>query len=51
MVEPHGERRRLLLRIHWEMVFDVLRIQREDIELLHESDHLRAVKVAERIAD
>src|ERR1700674_6087434 len=38
-----------LLRGHWEMVFDVLRIQREYVELLHETDHLRAAEVAEGV--
>src|SRR6266478_10149916 len=40
----------LLLRIRREMIFDVLRIQREHIQLLHEADHLRAMEVTERVA-
>src|SRR5580698_3535059 len=44
------ERGRLLLRIEREMIFDVLRIQREHIELLHETDQLRTRKVTKRIA-
>src|SRR5271156_5617047 len=44
------KRCRLLLRIHWQMVFDVLHIQGKHIELLHEADHLRAAEVAERVA-
>src|SRR6266436_3624984 len=43
------ERGCFLLRGHWEMVFDVLRIQREHVELLHETDHLRAPEVAEGV--
>src|SRR6266849_2789749 len=39
-----------LLRIRGEMIFDVLRIQREHIELLHEADHLRTIEVTERVA-
>src|SRR6266403_4883609 len=31
------------------MVFDVLRVQREHVELLHETDHLRATEVAEGV--
>src|SRR6266446_9030453 len=55
-VKPYGRRgivrRRshLLLRIRREMIFDVLRIQREHIELLHEADHLRTIEVTERVA-
>src|SRR5438552_16577664 len=40
----------LLLWIHWEMIFDVLRVQREHIELLHEADHLRTSEVTKRVA-
>jgi hypothetical protein len=32
------------------MSFDILRIQREHIELLHEADHLRTSEVTERVA-
>src|SRR6185437_13673851 len=38
------------LRVHGQMVFGVFRIQRRYVELLHESDHLRAREVAERVA-
>src|ERR1700721_4423830 len=31
------------------MIFHILRIQLEHIELLHEADHLRAAEVAERV--
>src|SRR5690242_12294700 len=44
------QRSRLLLRIRLEMIFDVLRIEREHIELLHEADHLRAAEVTKRVA-
>src|SRR5580700_823127 len=33
-----------------EMIFDVFGIQREDIELLHEGDHLRPTEITERVA-
>src|SRR5882724_10822587 len=39
-----------LLRVHREMIFDVLAIEREDVELLQEGDHLRARKIPERVA-
>ena len=42
--------RNIFLWIHREVIFDVLCIQREHIELLHESDHLRASEVAECVA-
>src|SRR5882672_5482076 len=41
---------RLPLRVNREMIFDVLRIQGEHVELLHEADHLRATEIAESIA-
>src|ERR1700674_187108 len=44
------QRSRLLLRIRREMIFDILRIQLEHIELLHEADHLRTTEVTERVA-
>src|SRR6266478_9180746 len=44
------QRSRLLLRIRRKMIFDILRIQRKHIELLHEADHLRATEVTERVA-
>jgi hypothetical protein len=39
----------LSLWIHRKMIFDVLRVQREHIELLHEADHLRAAEVTKRV--
>ncbi len=44
------ERFRLLRRIHGQMIFDVLGIQREHVELLHEADQLRAVEIAKGVA-
>src|SRR5580693_3722639 len=44
------QRRRLLVRIEREMIFDILRVQREHIQLLHEADQLRTTEVTERIA-
>src|SRR6266436_5312806 len=41
---------RLLLRIRREMIFHVLCVQREHIELLHEADHLRTIEITERVA-
>ena len=32
------------------MIFDILRIQCEHIELFHEADHLRTSEVTERVA-
>ena len=40
----------LRLRFHRQMIFDVLRIQRQHVELLQEADHLRSVEVAKRVA-
>src|SRR5882757_6342056 len=44
------KRLRLRLRFHRKMILDVLRIQRRNVELLHETDHLVAGEVAKRIA-
>src|SRR5271154_5183117 len=44
------QRRRFPLRVQREMIFDILRIQREHIELFHEADHLRTAEVTERVA-
>ncbi len=44
------ERLRLLCWIHGEMVFDVLRVQRQYVELLHVADQLRAVEIAKGVA-
>ena len=40
----------LLLGIYGEMIFDVLGIQRQHVELLQEADHLRPAKITERVA-
>src|SRR5438477_2190593 len=45
-----SQRSRLLVRIDRKMIFDVLCIQGEHIELLHEADGLRASEIAERVA-
>src|SRR5580658_2816817 len=45
-----GQRSRLRLRLYREMSFDILHIQREHIELLHEADHLRTIEVTECVA-
>jgi hypothetical protein len=42
--------RNIFLWIHREVIFDVLCIQREHIELLHEADHLRTAEVTKRVA-
>ena len=44
------QRSRLRLRIHREMVFDILRIQFEHVKLFHEGDHLPAAEVAKCVA-
>src|ERR1700733_2676192 len=44
------QRSRLRLWLHRKMIFDILGIQREHIELLHETNHLRTAEVAERVA-
>src|SRR5450631_3053611 len=44
------ERFRLRGRIHGEMIFDILGIQCEHVELLHVANQLRAIKIAEGIA-
>ena len=44
------QRSRLLLRILWEMIFDILRIQSEHVELFHETDHLPAAEVTKCVA-
>ena len=44
------ERLRLLHGIHREMIFDVLGIQREHIELLHEADQLCPVEITKGVA-
>ena len=44
------ERLRLLCRIHREMIFHILRVQRQHVELLHVADQLCAVEIAKGIA-
>src|ERR1700682_1299505 len=41
---------RFLLRVHRKMIFDVLGVQIEHIELLHEADHKRPAEVTECVA-
>src|ERR1700689_2510840 len=36
--------------IHWKMIFDVLSVQSEHIELLHDADHLRAAEITKSVA-
>ena len=45
-----GQSRHFLLRIHRQMIFHVFRIQREDMQFLHEADQLGPAEVAKRIA-
>jgi len=42
--------RNIFLWIHRAVIIDVLCIQREHIELLHEADHLRTAEVTKRVA-
>src|SRR3984957_16808871 len=44
-----GDGLRFLRWIGWKMVFDILCVQRRDVELLHVADHLGAAEVAKGI--
>src|ERR1700683_3776134 len=45
-----GQRGRFLRQIHWQVIFDILRVQGKNVDLFHEGDELRAGEVAEGIA-